>query len=68
MDNDDLEVLLPGGFTVWELHPITASRKLILALLRASKEIPQAHFQCLQDCQGSMTQHIIILFWIVLHR
>lgn len=48
MDIGDAEALLPWGFSVWELHPITATCKLILALLKASKEIPEAHFQFLQ--------------------
>ncbi len=48
-DSFDLAALLPGGFPVWELHPITATRKLILALLRAFKEIPEAHLHFLQD-------------------
>lgn len=59
-DNFDLEALLPGGFTVWELHPITATRKLILVLLRASKEIPEAHFQFLQDRHGKTRHHPIL--------
>lgn len=66
MDNDDLEALLPWGLTVWELYPIKATRKLILALLRASKEILEAHFQFLQDCYASAAKHIIILFKILL--
>lgn len=44
MGNDDLEASLPGGFTVWELHPITTETQTFALLMSASKEIPEAHF------------------------
>lgn len=48
VDGDDSETLPLWGFIVRELQPIKATRKLGLVRLRASKELPEAHFQFLQ--------------------
>lgn len=53
MVSGDFEASLPWGFTAWELHLITDdTHTLTFALRSARKEIPEAHFQFMQNHHG----------------
>lgn len=57
MDNDDLEALLLRGFTVWELHSIKVTRKLIFSLSEDQQGNPWSLFpQKLLSCFALLVQ------------
>lgn len=52
MDNDDLESTLPGGFICEGCVPLQQRTNSLFARLSARKEIPEAHFQFMQNHHG----------------
>ena len=52
MGNDDLEAFLPGGFAVQDLYPITTETQTFGLPMSASMEIPESHFQFMQNHHG----------------